>query len=153
MANHDTKSIIICNKSYQLPVLEGNSFSTLQTEIKQCLQVIKQESREIIKQKKINKKFLFGLVSKTETVTIKTTEKLTFEQKFQELDRLVEYSDQLIAFLTVHKALYQQFVSQLTYDLRIVVKQKLQEASQQEQERLELVQDVTNLELISILDT
>lgn len=117
MANHTTKSITIYQKTYQLPVLEGDSFQKIQTQIKQRQQIIKNEKR--------TKKFLFGLYQ--------TIQELSFEDKFQELDILITDYDKLIAFLTEHKEVYLQFFAELTNYLRDVVKEKLAQAQQQEQ--------------------
>jgi succinate dehydrogenase flavin-adding protein (antitoxin of CptAB toxin-antitoxin module) len=152
MTNHTTKSITIYQKTYQLPVLEDSSFQKVQSKIKQRQQVIKTQKRVIIKQKTVQKKALFGLTSYTETIDVKTTEELSFEDKFHELERLVNDYDQLIRFITEHKQVYLQFFAQLTDDLKQVVKEKLKEASQQEKERLELLLDETDAELIGILE-
>ena len=132
MANHETKTITIYQKNYRLPVLNGGSFEQIQSQIKQRQEVIKNQHQEIVKRETRQKKSLFGLLSKTETVRIKTRQKLTFEQKFQELERLVTDYNNLISFLTEHKQVYQQFFAQLTNDLRQVVMEKLNEAQQQE---------------------
>lgn len=55
--------------------------------------------------------------------------------------------------MTEHKQVYLQFFAQLTSDLKEVVKTKLKEASQQERERLELLAEETDSELISILES
>jgi hypothetical protein len=77
MANHETKTITIYQKNYQLPILNGGSFEEIQSQIKQRQQVIKNQHREIVKRETRQKKSLFGLFSKTETVAIKTRQKLT----------------------------------------------------------------------------
>ena len=135
MANHETKSITIYQKTYQLPVLEGDSFNALQSQIKQ--------RQEVIKDKKYTRKAFFGLY--------KTTETLTFDRKFEELESLVEDYNKLIVFLTEHKTIYLQFFVQLTQDLQVIVKQKFEEAFQQEKERLQLIQEEKYPELVSIL--
>jgi hypothetical protein len=132
MANHTTKSITIYQKTYQLPVLEGDSFQQIQTQIKQRQQIIKQQKR--------TKKVLFGLYQ--------TIQELSFEDKFQELARLITDYDELIAFLTEHKEVYLQFFAQLTNDLRDVVKEKLKEATKKEQKRLELIRSTTDKNLL-----
>lgn len=152
MANHTTKSITIYQKTYQLPVLEGDSFQQIQRQIKQRQHIIKNEKLEIIKQKIMEKKSFFGLTSKSETIPTKKIEDLTFEEQFQELERLITDYDKLIVFLTQHKFVYQQFFAQLTNDLKDIVKEKLQESMAQERERLQLLNDENDVELIKILE-
>jgi hypothetical protein len=152
MANHSTKSITIYQKTYQLPVLEDNSFQQIQSQIKQRQQVIKNQKRVIIKQRQVQKKSLFGLLSNTETIEEKTTKQLSFEDKFQELERLVNDYNQLISFLTDHKQVYLQFFAQLTRDLKQVVREKLQQAQQQESKRITLLKNETDTDLITILE-
>ena len=76
MANHSTKSITIYQKAYQLPVLEDTSFQQIQGQIKQRQQVIKNQKRVVIEKKPVTKKSLFGLLSHSETINVKTTRKL-----------------------------------------------------------------------------
>jgi hypothetical protein len=152
MTDHTTKSITIYQKSYQLPVLEDSSFQQVQSQIKQRQQVIQTQKRVIVEQKQVQKKALFGLTSYTETIDVTKTQELTFEDKFHELERLVNDYDQLIGFITDHKQVYLQFFAQLTSDLKQVVREKLAEASQQERERLGLLAGETDSELIGILE-
>jgi hypothetical protein len=135
--NHDTKSITIYKKTYQLPVLEGASFDRLQNNIKQRQQIIKHQKR--------HKKSFFGIIKKSENIT--------FEEKFHELERLVTDYNQLISFLTEHKAVYQRFFAQLTDDLRGIVKQQLQNAANQEKERLALIHGESDPELLAVLES
>ena len=45
-------------------------------------QVIKNQKRVIVRQKQIQKKSLFGLLVNTEAIEEKTTQELSFEDKF-----------------------------------------------------------------------
>ena len=64
MANHETKTITIYQKNYQLPILNGGSFEEIQSQIKQRQQVIKGENRE--------KKSLFDGFSKQKYHVLKS---------------------------------------------------------------------------------
>ena len=136
MANYQTKTLTIYNKQYKLPVLERDYFSNIQNQI--------QERQSIIKNKQNIKKSFFGI--------IKTTEKLTFEEQFHELESLVEDYYKLVGFLTEHKKIYQNFFTELISDLRTIVQTKLNQSTKQENKRLALLKGESDPDLIGMLE-
>jgi hypothetical protein len=122
-----------------LPVLEDASFQEVQSQIKRRQQIIQTQKRVIVKQEQVEKKALFGLISKTEIIDVRTTQMLTFEDQFHELERLVSDYDKLLDFITKHKQEYLQFFTQLTSDFKQVVREKLKKATLREQKRRELL--------------
>ena len=137
MAKYETKNLTIYNKLYKLPVLEGNYFNYIQEQIKERQSLIKKEKRV--------KKSIFGI--------IKVTKKLTFEEKFYELESLVKDYKQLVSFLAQHKKIYQRFFSELTVNLRKIVHTKLNQSAQQEKKRLALLKGESEHDLIAMLES
>ncbi|MDJ0580008.1 hypothetical protein [Crocosphaera sp.] len=135
-----TESIKIYEKTYQLPVLNSAGFSQLQQKIKKRQQLIKAEKRQIRKTQ--TQKRFFGLFNKEEIVTRSQT--ITFSERFQELEILINDYNNIISFLTKHKQAYQIFFVQLTDELKGIVNKRCLELAQVEEKRLMGLQEADN---------
>ncbi|MFM7601758.1 MAG: SUMF1/EgtB/PvdO family nonheme iron enzyme, partial [Pseudanabaena sp.] len=127
-SNDGKREIKIYKKTYRLPMLAGGKLDQLQKQIRQCnehltkgkLIVTKVEQRGIF-----SKKFI-------EQRSIKP---LSFEERYRELNAIVQNYDEMVKVLKLHQYDYQRFFQELVQEIRVTIGENCQAIAEKEQKR------------------
>lgn len=115
--------IKVYQRTYSLPIL-AKELEGLQEDIRSRSTALQEGYITVTK-----RRLIF-----TETVR----QKLTFEQRYDELDKLVKNYDLIIATLNTHQQEYQTFFGELAEEISEIVNQKCQQIVKLEEKRLKL---------------
>lgn len=111
-------NIRIYKREYTLPTLSNDQFIQLQKNIRLRQQLIKEGQRS--------------------STLFKRSQPISFDERFDELKKLVQDYETIIEVLKTHKEAYEVFFIELSDEVRVAVAEKCAEIFQIEQERLEL---------------
>ncbi|WP_353259639.1 GUN4 domain-containing protein [Prochlorothrix hollandica] len=114
-----TRSVQILQKTYQLPLLQGDTIQAIQNRIK--------TRQSQIRQGTVTRSRMQGL--------LKQTQKLSAQERIDLLNAQVQDYRTLIQVVTSHKKAYQGFLLELAVEVRQVFAKKCQQIQRDEQDR------------------
>jgi formylglycine-generating enzyme required for sulfatase activity len=129
MASDSSKrEIKIYHKTYRLPVLSGGNLDQLQKQIRQRNEHLSQ-GRLVVK--KVEQRVLFS----KKIVEEQVRQSLSFEERYQELNAIVQDYDSMVAMLKLHQSDYQRFFQDLAQEIREIITKNCQVIAEKEQKR------------------
>jgi len=129
-SNNDGKrEIKIYKKTYRLPALSGGKLDQLQSQIRQRNEHLS-KGRLVVKRQEQR-----GLFSK-KVIEHKTRKPLSFEERYQELNAIVENYDQMVLVLKHHQHDYQRFFQELAKEIKEIIGENCNAIAEKETKRL-----------------
>ncbi|WP_013320308.1 tetratricopeptide repeat protein [Gloeothece verrucosa] len=129
------KTLKIYDKIYTLPILVNRKFLRLQEKIQARQQLIKKDNRFFPQWLKV----------------FSSVESISFDEQFNQLEKLIGDYQKIISILNQYQAAYQQFFVVLAEDIKKIVSTKFTELYQAERERLELEKKFQDDEFLGII--
>ncbi|MFN5864832.1 MAG: hypothetical protein ACK451_23320, partial [Pseudanabaena sp.] len=152
--NSDGKrEIKIYKKTFRLPTLSGGKLEQLQMQIHQRNEHLS-KGRLVIK--KEEQRSLFSKISK-KIVEYKILKPLSLEERYEELNAIVQDYDQTVLVLKHHEYDYQKFFQELAQEIRETIGENCKaiadkETKRQLKEQLELQKSNPNQQALAMLD-
>ncbi|HBC41991.1 MAG TPA: hypothetical protein DCZ88_08865, partial [Pseudanabaena sp.] len=152
--NSDGKrEIKIYKKTFRLPTLSGGKLEQLQMQIHQRNEHLS-KGRLVIK--KEEQQSLFSKISK-KIVEYKILKPLSFEERYEELNAIVQDYDQTVLVLKHHEYDYQRFFQELAQEIRETIGENCKAIAEKEtkrllKEKLELQKSNPNQQALAMLD-
>jgi hypothetical protein len=122
------RQIKIYQKTYQLPVLSGGTLDQLQKQIRKRNEHLSQGKLVV---KKVEQRVFFG----KKIVEERVRNPLSFEERYQELNAIVQDYDSMVAMLKHHEYDYQYFFRELAQEIREIITNNCLVISEKEQKR------------------
>ncbi|WP_055074752.1 formylglycine-generating enzyme family protein [Pseudanabaena sp. 'Roaring Creek'] len=128
-SNDGKREIKIYKKTYRLPALSGGKLDQLQKQIRQ-------RNEHLTKGKLVvRKEEQRGIFSK-KIIEHKTLKPLTFEERYQELNAIVQNYDQMVLVLKHHQYDYQKFFQELAKEIKETIGENCKAIAEKETKRL-----------------
>jgi formylglycine-generating enzyme required for sulfatase activity len=128
-SNDGKREIKIYKKTYRLPALSGGKLDQLQKQIRQ-------RNEHLTKGKLVvRKEEQRGIFSK-KIVEHKTRSPLSFEERYRELNAIVQNYDEMVRVLKHHQYDYQKFFQELAKEIKETIGENCNAIAEKEQKRL-----------------
>ena len=128
-SNNDGKrEIKIYKKTYRLPMLAGGKLDQLQKQIRQ-------RNEHLTKGKLIVKKVEQRGIFSKKFVEQRSIKPLSFEERYRELNAIVQNYDEMVKVLKLHQYDYQRFFHELAQEIRVTIGENCHAIAEKEQKR------------------
>lgn len=127
--NDGKREIKIYKKTYRLPALSGGKLDPLQKQIRQRNEHLS-KGRLVIKKEEKR-----GIFSK-KVIEHKTRQALSFEERYRELNAIVQNYDEMVQVLKHHQYDYQRFFQELAKEIKETIGENCNAIAEKEQKRL-----------------
>ncbi|WP_434683765.1 SUMF1/EgtB/PvdO family nonheme iron enzyme [Pseudanabaena minima] len=127
--NDGKREIKIYKKTYRLPALSGGKLDQLQKQIRQRNEHLT-KGRLVIRKEEQR-----GIFSK-KVIEHKTRQVLSFEERYRELNAIVQNYDEMVRVLKHHQYDYQKFFQELAKEIKETIGENCNAIAEKEQKRL-----------------
>jgi len=127
-SNDGKREIKIYKKTYRLPMLAGGKLDQLQKQIRQ-------RNEHLTKGKLIVKKVEQRGIFSKKFVEQRSIKPLSFEERYRELNAIVQNYDEMVKVLKLHQYDYQRFFQELAQEIRVTIGENCQAIAEKEQKR------------------
>ncbi|MFZ4729080.1 MAG: SUMF1/EgtB/PvdO family nonheme iron enzyme [Pseudanabaena sp.] len=127
--NDGKREIKIYKKTYRLPALSGGKLDQLQKQIRQ-------RNEHLTKGKLVVRKEEQRGIFSRKTIEHKTRSPLSFEERYRELNAIVQNYDEMVRVLKHHQYDYQKFFQELAKEIKETIGENCNAIAEKEQKRL-----------------
>jgi formylglycine-generating enzyme required for sulfatase activity len=127
--NDGKREIKIYKKTYRLPALSGGKLDQLQKQIRQ-------RNEHLTKGKLVVRKEEQRGIFSRKTIEHKTRSPLSFEERYRELNAIVQNYDEMVRVLKHHQYDYQKFFQELAKEIKETIGENCKAIAEKEQKRL-----------------
>ena len=140
--NDGKREIKIYKKTYRLPMLAGGKLDQLQKQIRQRNEHLT-NGRLVVEKKEITvpteeKRGVFSkkvIKHEKKIIEHETRKSLSFEERYSELNAIVQNYDEMVKVLKLHQYDYQRFFQELAQEIRVIIGENCNEISEKEKKR------------------
>jgi hypothetical protein len=126
--NDGKREIKIYKKTYRLPMLAGGKLDQLQKQIRQ-------RNEHLTKGRLVTQKIeQRGMFSK-KVIEQSSRKALSFEERYRELNAIVQNYDEMVKVLKLHQYDYQKFFQELAQEIRVTIGENCNEILEKEKKR------------------
>ena len=126
--NDGKREIKIYKKTYRLPMLAGGKLDQLQKQIRQ-------RNEHLTKGRLVTQKIeQRGMFSK-KVIEQSSRKSLSFEERYRELNAIVQNYDEMVKVLKLHQYDYQKFFQELAQEIRVTIGENCNEILEKEKKR------------------
>jgi hypothetical protein len=126
--NDGKREIKIYKKTYRLPMLAGGKLDQLQKQIRQ-------RNEHLTKGRLVTQKIeQRGMFSK-KLIEQSSRKSLSFEERYSELNAIVQNYDEMVKVLKLHQYDYQKFFQELAQEIRVTIGENCNEILEKEKKR------------------
>jgi len=140
--NDGKREIKIYKKTYRLPMLAGGKLDQLQKQIRQRNEHLT-NGRLVVEKKEITvpteeKRGIFSkkvIKHEKKIIEHETRKSLSFEERYSELNAIVQDYDETVKVLKLHQYDYQKFFQELAQEIRVTIGENCNEILEKEKKR------------------
>ena len=140
--NDGKREIKIYKKIYRLPMLAGGKLDQLQKQIRQRNEHLT-NGRLVVEKKEITvpteeKRGIFSkkvIKHEKKIIEHETRKSLSFEERYSELNAIIQNYDEMVKVLKLHQYDYQKFFQELAQEIRVTIGENCNEILEKEKKR------------------
>ncbi len=126
--NDGKREIKVYKKTYRLPMLAGGKLDQLQKQIRQRNEDL---TKGRLVTQKIEQRGMFG----KKVIEQSSRKSLSFEERYRELNAIVQNYDEMVKVLKLHQYDYQKFFQELAQEIRVTIGENCNEILEKEKKR------------------